>query len=110
MLQDIRQLKDTSVLLHTLAGFWLLTLVLIGVCGSIIKIISPDGLIAQTLGQSASVGAAAIAAMLFVGAAGWFAHEWASPGEKNRIVDMVLYAFAGAGFLFVLRLATGSGF
>ena len=110
MLQDIRQFKDTTVFLQTVAGFWLLALVLIGVCGSIIKLTAPDGWLARTLGQGVSVGFAAITALLFVGALGWFARQWASPNEKNRIADVVLYTFAGAGFLFVLQLFTGGGF
>lgn len=107
MLQDLKQLKDTSVLLQTVAGFWLLTLVLIGVCGSILEITAPQGWLARTLGSGVSLAAAAIISMMFVASVGWFAREWASPGEKNRITDIVLYAFAGAGLLFLWQIARG---
>jgi len=109
MLHDLRQLKDTSVLAQTLGGFWLLALVLIGVCGSIFNIAAPDGWLARTLGHGVSVSAAAIASLLFVGAVGWYAREWASPGEKHRIADIVLYAFAGAGLLFLWQIAHNVG-
>ncbi|HXZ50742.1 MAG TPA: hypothetical protein VEH51_01965 [Burkholderiales bacterium] len=110
MLQDLRQFKDTSVLLQTVAGFWLLALVLIGVCGSILEVIAPHGWLARTLGPGASLGAAAIISLVFVATVGWFAREWASAGDKHRITDVVLYAFAGAGLIFLWQMATGSGF
>jgi len=110
MLQDLRQFKDTSVLLQTVAGFWLLALVLIGVCGSILEIIAPQGWLARTLGPGASLGAAAIISLVFVATVGWFAREWASAGDKHRITDVVLYAFACAGLLFLWQIATGSRF
>lgn len=110
MLQDLRQLKDTSVLLQTVTGFWLLALVLIGVCGSILEVIAPQGWLARTLGAGVSVGAAALISMVFIVAVGWFAREWVSPGEKNRITDIVFYTFAGAGLLFLWQLAAGSSF
>ncbi|MGA8051060.1 MAG: hypothetical protein WCA09_12875 [Burkholderiales bacterium] len=110
MLQDIKQLKDTSLLLRTLGGFWLLALVVLGVCGSIFKIAAPDGWIARALGSDASVGAAAMASVLFIGVMGWFARDWASPAEENRIADLVLYSFAAAGLLFMVRMATGGTF
>lgn len=109
MFQDLKQLKDSTILLQTLAGFWLLSLVVIGACGSILKLAAPDGWLALALGRSVSVGVAALASMLFVGAVGWFAREWASPGEKNRLADFVMYAFAGAGLLFLWQIATGAG-
>jgi len=110
MLQDLRQLKDTSVLLQTVTGFWLLALVLIGVCGSILEVIAPQGWLARTLGAGVSIGAAAIISMVFIAAVGWFAREWASPGEKNRISDIVFYVFACAGLLYLWQIATGGGF
>jgi hypothetical protein len=110
MLQDLKQLKDTSILLQTVGGFWLLTLVLIGVCGSIMQVIAPHGWLARTLGSGASLAVAAIISMMFVVSVGWFAREWTSPGEKNRITDIMLYGFACAGVVYLWQITAGSGF
>ena len=48
MLQDIRQFKqDYRVMIQTLVGFAVLAFLMIGVGGTIYRIISPDGWLVQ---------------------------------------------------------------
>ena len=88
--------------------FWsclLLALVLGGIGGTIYKVISPEGWIAQALGRSLSAGIAALGSMGLVGALAWFSRAWGDP-ERGLVSYFVLYGFAAAGMLYLLQLWT----
>ncbi|HEU4350932.1 MAG TPA: hypothetical protein VFR66_03570 [Burkholderiales bacterium] len=83
----------------------MLALVLGGIGGTIYKVTSPDGWIAQAVGRSLSAGVAALGSMGLVGALAWFARAWGDP-ERGLVSYFVLYAFAAAGTLYLLQLWT----
>ncbi|MDH5210448.1 MAG: hypothetical protein OEW96_02070, partial [Betaproteobacteria bacterium] len=99
---------EFPVFAQVAAGFAISALVMIGISGSIYKLIAPQGWVVQAFGHSFGLGAALLAAVL--GAA---AVVWALPGRKPvqraRVSDAVVYSFAAAGLLYVGQmLALGS--
>jgi len=90
-------------------GFVILALVLLGIGGTIYKIISPDGWIAQAFGRSLSAGAAALGSLLMVTALAWFS-RWSSPQRRTQFADIAVYGFAAAGLLYVVQLWIGGSF
>ena len=51
-------------------------LVLVGIGGTIYKVISPDGWVAQAFGRSLSAGVAALGSLLMIAGLAWFSRGW----------------------------------
>ncbi len=100
---------EIPVLAQVLAGFAISASVLVGIGGSIYKLIEPEGWFVQAFGHSFGLGAALLAALL--GAA---AVVWALPGylpsQRARIADTVVYGFAAAGLLYLGKLLVYGSF
>lgn len=86
------------------AGLAVVALMLMGIAGTIYKVISPDGWIANAFSRSFSVGAAALGSLLMIAALAWFSRGWSAVGARNRFSNFFVYAFAAAGILYFARL------
>jgi hypothetical protein len=91
-------------------GFIVVALVLTGIGGTIYKVISPSGWVAQAFGRSASAGAAALGSLLMIAALAWFSRGWSSPTSRNRFSDLLVYGFAAAGFAYLAMFVTKGSF
>lgn len=105
MFQDIKQLKqDYRVLIQTLVGFMVLALVMIGVGGTVYRMIAPEGWLAQLFGTGVTAATAAVLSLLVIAVLSWFSREWASAYQKNRLADVLIYVFAGAGVVYLAQI------
>ena len=105
MLQDIKQLKqDYRVLIQAVIGFAVLALVMIGVGGSVYRMIAPEGWLVQWFGAGISSATAAVLSLLVLAVLSWFTREWVSAYQKNRLADVMIYVFAGAGVVYLAQL------
>jgi hypothetical protein len=105
MLQDIKQFKqDYRVLIQTLIGFAILAFLMIGVGGTIYRIISPDGWLVQLFGAGFTAGSATVLSFVAIAVLGWFAREWISAYQKNRLADVLIYVFSGAGVVYLAQM------
>jgi len=84
-------------------GLAIVVLVFMGIGGTIYKVISPEGWIAQAFGRSLSVGAAALGSLLMITGLAWFPRGWSSPTHRNRAADVLVYGFALAGFVYLAQ-------
>jgi len=82
------------------AGFVISALVLVGISGSIYRLVAPQGWFVQAFGHSFGLGAALLAAMLGAAAVVWALPGW-MPAQRGRISDAVVYGFAAAGLLYL---------
>jgi hypothetical protein len=99
---------EVPLLAQTLFGFGLSACVLVGIGGSIYKLIAPEGWFVQAFGYSFGLGAALCASILGAAAVVWVLPGW-MPSQRARIADAVVYGFAAAGLLFLGQmLMTGS--
>jgi hypothetical protein len=85
-------------------GLAILVLVLVGVSGTIYKVLSPDGWLTSLLGNGLSSAGAAGAALAALGAFAWIAREWVGGKARNRITDLVLITSAAAGAIYLVQL------
>jgi hypothetical protein len=85
-------------------GFGVVALVVVGIGGTIYKVISPDGWVSQAFGRSLSAGAAALGSLLLIMGLAWFSRGWTSPRTRNRYSDLLVYAFAAAGLFYLAQL------
>jgi hypothetical protein len=102
----IRLRQELHSFAHTLVSCIVLTLVLGGIGGTIYKMISPEGWIANAFGRSLSAGAAALGSMALIAGLAWFSRSWAPNGERTFFWQFMIYGFAAAGFLYVVQLWT----
>lgn len=103
-MSEIRVKQEAFALAQACLGFVILVLVLLGIGGTIYKIISPEGWVAQAFGRSLSAGAVALGSLLMVVTLAWFSRGWSSPRRRTQFADIAIYGFAAAGLLYVVQL------
>jgi len=77
---------------------------MIGVGGSVYKMIAPDGWIAQAFGKGLAGGMAAIFGLLCLALFAWIFREWISARRRNHYSELFVYVFAGAGAIYVMLI------
>lgn len=100
---------DIPILAQVALGFALSALVLIGISGSIYKLVAPQGWVVQAFGHSFGLGAALMAALLGAAAMVWALPGW-MPAQRARIADAVVYGFAAAGLIYLGQILAGAAF
>ena len=100
---------EIPVLAQALAGFAISACVLVGIGGSIYKLIAPEGWFVQAFGHSFGLGAALLAALLGAAAVVWALPGWL-PSQRARVSDVVVYGFASAGILYLGQFLVSGGF
>jgi hypothetical protein len=81
-------------------GFVLLALVMLGVGGTIYKLIAPDGWLSQFIGGSLNYLGAMALALVGVGLFAWFAQDQIAQTRRDKVGDWWVYVFAGAGLIY----------
>ena len=89
---------------HTVMGFLIVGLVLMGIGGTIYKVISPDGWVAQAFGRSLSAGAAALGSLVMITALAWFSRGWTASRSRNLVSECFVYSFAAAGLVYLAQI------
>ena len=103
---SIRFKQELYSIAQAFVGLGILALVLAGIGGTIYKVISPDGWVAQAFGRSLSAGTAALGSILLILVLAWFSRGWRSPRARNRFSELFVYTFAAAGLVYVAQLWT----
>jgi hypothetical protein len=83
-----------------------LSLVLGGIGGTIYKVLSPEGWVANVFGRSLSAGLAALGSMALVAGLAWFSRSWAGPDNRSLLTHFLVCGFAAAGILYLVQLWT----
>lgn len=93
-----------STALHFVAGFILLALVMLGIGGTIYKVIAPGGWLARLVGGSLGNIGAIMLALVGVAVFAWMAQDKITPNRRNRIGDWWVHAFAAVGLLYLVQV------
>jgi hypothetical protein len=103
-MSEIRIKQEAYAVAQAFLGFIILALVLFGIGGTIYKVISPHGWVAQAFGRSISAGALALGSLLMVVMLAWFSRGWSSPRRRTQFADIAVYGFAAAGLVYAVQL------
>lgn len=103
-MEHAKQKFELPIFAQVAGGFAISALVLVGISGSIYRLVSPQGWFVQAFGHSFGLGAALVAALLGAAALVWALPGW-MPVQRNRISDAFVYGFAAAGVLYLGQLA-----
>ena len=107
----MQTIKNSSgTFMQALWGFALVVMVVFGICGTIYKLLAPSGWIASLMGRGFSGGVAAVGLMIVFGVVGWVARSWTTTREQAGIADLVVYAFAAAGFVYSFQIWSKGAF
>lgn len=99
------QFKEELLTVRQVAlGLVVVLLVLMGIGGTIYKVIAPDGWIAHAFGRSLSAGAAALGSLLMVTTLAWFSRGRGTGRTRHRFADLFVYSFAVAGLVYFAQL------
>lgn len=109
-ISEARIKQEAFAVAQACLGLAILALVLLGIGGTIYKIISPEGWVAQAFGRSLSAGVAALGSLLMVAMLAWFSRGWSSPRRHTQFADLAVYGFAAAGLLYVVQFWIGGSF
>lgn len=103
----LKPASDTSLFFHSLLGFAMAALVMIGVGGSVYHLVAPGGWLAQLFGRSLAGGMAALLAFMVIGLCAWLTRAWIPIRSRNRYSELFVYVFAAAGAIYALRMLMG---
>jgi len=103
---SIRYKQELYSIAQAGVGLGVLVLVLAGIGGTIYKVISPEGWLAQAFGRSLSAGAAALGSLALIGGLAWFSRSWGDVNRRTLMSDFLVYGFAAAGILYLAQLWT----
>ena len=108
--QSFNLKHEVSSLTQALIGLALLGLILLGIGGTIYKILAPDGWIAHLFGRSVTAGSAAVGSLAVLAVLAWFSRGWTSVGQKHTFSEIVVFGFAFAGLVFAAELLLKGSF
>ena len=103
---SIRYKQELYSIVQGIVGLAVLVLVLAGIGGTIYKVISPEGWLAQAFGRSLSAGVAALGSLALVGGLAWFSRSWGDITRRTLVSDFLVFGLAAAGFLYLAQLWT----
>lgn len=87
----------------SLLGLGILVLVMLGISGTIYKVVSPDGLVAGLFGKSISVGLVALGSLTLIGLCAWFTGALSSYRSRDWLSNVVVYGSAAVGMVYLLH-------
>jgi protein-S-isoprenylcysteine O-methyltransferase Ste14 len=108
-LAKLKYASDTSIFFNSLAGFAVAVLVMLGIGGTVYKLVTPGGWLAQFFGRSVAGGFGAVLAFLVIGLCFWFARGWISISGRNRYSELPVYLFAGTGLIYTVQIMMKGG-
>ena len=103
-MEHAKQKLELPIAAQVACGFVISALVLVGISGSIYRLVAPQGWFVQAFGHSFGLGAALVAAILGAAALVWALPGW-MPSQRSRLSDAVVYGFAAAGLIFLGQFA-----
>lgn len=103
-MQQINLKRDLTAVLETFGGLAVLTLMLLGVGGTIYKALAPNGWLTALLRNGLPDSFAASSALVVMCAFAWLTREWRTPRTRSWVIDVPVYAFAFAGLLYAAQL------
>ena len=100
----VKPISDTSVFLRSIVGFAIAAMVVVGIGGTVYKLLAPGGWLAQLFGRSVAGGLGAVLAFLVIGLCFWLSRGWFSASSRNRYAELPVYLFAGMGLIYSVQM------
>ena len=96
--------EETWALAQALFGFAMVTLIMIGITGTIYRVIAPDGWIVQAFNRGVASGLLVVGALGLVALLAWTKRGAALYARRSTAVEVFVLGLAGIGALFLIQL------
>lgn len=93
---------ETQALAQALVAFGMVMLIMIGIAGTVYRVIAPDGWIVQAFERGLGNGLATLSVIALLAASLWLRGGKAVLAKRSKLIEMIVIGFAGAGALFLL--------
>lgn len=100
---DLRHAGDIGGFFQALVSFGVAGLVMLGIGGTVYKLVVPGGPIAEVFGRSVAGGLAVLFALLMIGVSAWLTRGWISARARHRYSEIFVYFFAATGLVYAVR-------
>jgi len=94
---------ETVALGQALIAFAVVMLIMIGIAGTVYRMIAPDGWIAGAFNRGVISGLVAICAIGLLAGLLWFKRGTTAFAMRSNATEIVVMGFAGVGALFLLQ-------
>lgn len=109
MQADQLKLKREAHWPQAVLGATAAVLIVVGIGGSIYRMLEPGGWFARAVAGHLSGWGALGAGVSVLAVLCWVGREWISPGARNRVTDAILIAAASAGAIYIAQWSMGAG-
>jgi hypothetical protein len=110
MLYRFNTREESQALVQALVAFVMVMLIMIGIAGTVYRVIAPDGWIAQAFNRSALSGVVALCSIGIVAGMLWLKRGNTLFAKRNKVTEMIVMGFAGLGALFLAQSVVTSLF
>jgi len=100
---------EVGAFLRTIVEFAVVVLVILGVGGTLYRLVLPGGWLAGLFSRSAAAGVAGIFSILIVAFSCWQLRHWVSARVRRYAPEFFAYGFAAAGLCYAVQMYTGGG-
>jgi len=97
-------MRDETVALgQALIAFAVVMLIMVGITGTVYRMIAPDGWIASAFNRGVISGLVAICSIGLLAGLLWFRRGAAAFAKRSNATEIIIIGFAGAGALYLLQ-------
>jgi len=100
--------EESQALTQALVAFFVVMLIMIGIAGTVYRVIAPDGWLADAFSRGFVSGLLTLSALGLMAALLWLKRGNTVFAKRSRVAEMIVMGFAGAGALYLLQAMLGN--
>lgn len=100
--------EETVALGQALVAFTVVMLIMIGIAGTVYRVIAPDGFIVEAFNRGLGNGLAAIGSIGLLAALLWLKRGATAFAKRSNATEIIVMGFAAVGALFLLQSVLNS--
>lgn len=100
--------EESQALTQALVAFFVVMLIMIGIAGTVYRVIAPDGWIVDAFSRGFVSGLLTLSALGLMAALLWLKRGNTVFAKRSRVAEMIVIGFAGAGALYLLQAMLGN--
>jgi len=100
--------EESQALTQALVAFFVVMLIMIGIAGTVYRVIAPDGWLADAFNRGFVSGLLSLTAIGLLFGLLWLKRGNTLFAKRSRVAEIIVMGFAGAGALYLLQAMLGN--
>ena len=100
--------EESQALTQALVAFCVVMLIMIGIAGTVYRVIAPDGWLADAFNRGFVSGLLSLTAIGLLFGLLWLKRGNTLFAKRSRVAEIIVMGFAGAGALYLLQAMLGN--